>query len=196
MSNATLSARHPSAARRGFTMIELLMVVTITGLMVAISATRFRITEFTEAQLAGVQLVQDIDYARTRALATRSLSRVKFENTTTPSYSGYLDTDGDSTIAESAAELQQLRGSGRRELPTRIIYGRGSVPAIPDDPSSGAITFASSRVEFNSRGIVTPMGTSGVVYLRHQNKAQVVVAVQVTAAGNVRLWTYKDGAWK
>ena len=37
---------------------------------------------------------------------------------------------------------------------------------------------------------------SGVVYLKHQNKASVVVAVQVSAAGNVRMWTYKDGSWK
>ncbi len=172
------------------------MVVTITGIMVAIGASRFRITELTEAQLAGLQLVQDIDYARTRALAARSLARVKFENTGTPAYAGFLDTDGDSTIAESAEESQNLRGYGRRELPARIQYGRGSVPAIPDDPSNAPITFANNRVEFNSRGIVQPMGTSGVVYLKHANKPEVVVAVQVSAAGNVRLWTFKEGAWK
>lgn len=182
--------------RRGFTLIELLMVVTITGLMVAIGASRFKITELTETQLAGLQLVQDVDFARTRALATRSLARVKFENTTAPAYAGFLDTDADSTIAETAEESQYLHGFGRRELPARIEYGRGSVPAIPDDPTNGAITFASSRVEFNSRGVVQPMGTSGVVYLRHANKPEVVVAVQVSAAGNVRLWTYKNGSWQ
>jgi len=62
--------------------------------------------------------------------------------------------------------------------------------------SSSPITFAGNRVEFNARGVVHPMGTSGVVYLRHTIKAQVVVAVQVSAAGNVRLWTYKEGEWK
>lgn len=182
--------------RRGFSLIELLMVVTITGLMVAITASRFKITELTEAQLAGLQMVQDIDYARTRALATRSLARVKFENSSMPAYAGFLDTDADSVIAESAAEAQNMRGFGRRELPARIFYGRGSVPAIPDDASSSAITFASNRVEFSARGVVHPMGTAGVVYLRHANKPQVVVAVQVSAAGNVRLWTYKEGDWK
>lgn len=182
--------------RRGFTLVELLMVVTITSLMVAITASRFRISELTEAQLAGLQLVQDIDYARTRALATRSLARVKFENMSLPSYSGFLDTDADSVIAETVEESENMRGFGRRELPTRISYGRGSVPAIPDDASSSAITFAGSRVEFNARGVVQPMGTSGVVYLRHATKPLVVVAVQVSAAGNVRLWTYKEGEWK
>ncbi len=192
----TSSQHAERSKRRGFTLIELLMVVTITGIMVAITASRFKITELTEAQLAGMQLVQDIDYARTRALATRSLARVKFENTTTPAYSGFLDTDGDSTIAETAAESQNLRGFGRRELPVRILYGRGSVAPIPDDGTNTAITFASDRVEFSSRGIVQPMGTSGVVYLRHANKPEVVVAVQVSAAGNVRLWTFKEGHWQ
>ena len=193
-----MSTSQPSrrAQSRGFTLVELLLVVTITSLMVAIAASRFRISEFTEAQLAGLQLVQDIDYARTRALATRSLARVKFENTVAPAYTGFLDTDADSAIAETAAETLNMRGVGRRQLPSSILFGRGSIPAIPDDPSSSAITFASNRIEFNSRGIVQPMGTSGVVYLRHASKAQVVVAVQVSAAGNVRLWTYREGHWK
>ncbi len=183
-------------SRRGFTLIEILIVVTIIGIMMAVAAPHFRITELTETQLAGMQLVQDVDFARTRALATRSLSRVTFENNSTAAYAGYLDTDADSSIAETSAEMQYLHGFGRRPLPDRILYGRGTIPAIPNDGSNSPVTFASSRVEFNSRGIVQPMGTSGVVYLHHANKPTAVVAVEVTAAGNVRLWTYKDGSWK
>jgi hypothetical protein len=43
---------------------------------------------------------------------------------------------------------------------------------------------------------VQPMGTSGVVYLRSANKPEAVVAVEVSAAGNVRLWTYRNGGWQ
>lgn len=185
-----------ASRRAGFTMIELLIVVTITGIMVAISAPHFRITELAETQLAGMQLVQDVDFARTRALATRALSRVTFEDKSTPDYAGYLDTDADSTIAETAAEMTFFHGFGKRPLPDRVLYGRGTTPAIPNDGSNSGITFANNRVEFNSRGIPQPIGSSGVVYLHHANKSSAVVAVQVTAAGNVRLWTYKDGSWK
>ena len=185
-----------TSARRGFTLIELLMVVTVTSIMVAVVAPKFRISEAMEVQLAGMQLVQDVDFVRTRALAARSLSRVKFDNSSTAAYTGYLDTDADSTLAETAAERLELHGFGRRELPRNVAFGRGSVPAIPNDASSSAITFAGSKVDFNSRGIVQPMGQGGVVYLKHTVKPSVAVAVAVSPAGNVRLWTYKNGSWQ
>ena len=184
------------ARRNAFTLIEILIVVTLVGIMVAIAAPHFRITELAETQLAGMQMVQDVDFARTRALSSRSLSRVTFYDSGTPSYAGYLDTDQDSTVAETADEMLSLHGFGRRPLPDRVMYGRGAVPAIPNDGSDSPITFANNRVEFNSRGIVLPTGSSGVVYMRHANKPQAVVAVEVSAAGNVRLWTYKGGGWQ
>lgn len=195
MTTSIASAR-THRARKGFTLIELLMVVTVTSIMVGIAASRFRITELAETQLAGMQLVQDIDFVRTRALAARSLARVKFINTSTPSYAGYLDTDGDSTVTENAAESQYLHGFGTRPLPDNIQYGKGAAPGIPNDAANSAITFANNLVDFNSRGIVQPMGRGGVIYLQHIRKPAVVVAVEVSPAGNVRLWNYQNGSWK
>lgn len=188
----TMSTR----GRRGFTIIELLAVVAILGIMMAFMLPKFRVSEKTEVQLAGIQLAQDLDVARTRALTTREMVRVAF-NTSTRTYGGYLDDDGNGTITESDVEWQALRGFGVRELPARVHYGRGAAGAIPGDAPSGAVTFPNGRIEFDSRGLTMPMGTRGVVYLANDNDPNAVVAVQVTPSGNVRFWTYRQsGGWQ
>lgn len=186
----------PMMARHGYTILELVVVVAIVGVTMAIVAPRFRLSGATAVQLAGTQLAQDIDIARTRALTTRQKSRVTFRQGK-KSYGGYLDHDDDGNIAEVDIEWQELRGFGERVLPSDVVYGRASVPPIPDDPSSGAVTFADSRVEFDSRGLTVPQGSGGVAYLRSTREAGAVVAVSVAPSGNTRLWTWKPGeGWK
>lgn len=182
--------------QRGYTILELLAVVAIVGIMMAMILPKFRISEQTEVELAGMQLAQDIDVARTRALSTRELVRVAF-TVSTRSYGGYLDENGDGTIAESDTEWQALRGFGVRELPTRVQFSRGAAGAIPGDASSSAVSFADGRIEFDSRGLTMPMGTRGVVYLANEDDPQAVVAIQVTPSGNVRFWIYRqNGGWQ
>lgn len=181
--------------RNGFTLIELLMVVLVVGAMMAVAIPKFRISAETEVQLAAMQLAQDVDLARTRALSTRSAARVAFD-ASAGNYTGFLDNDDNGTIAESLVERDALRGFATRTLPTRVQYGRGMASSAPDDPGSGAITLPSSRVEFDSRGLTSPMGAGGVVYLRHEVKATAVAAVAISPAGSVRLWTWRNGAWE
>jgi prepilin-type N-terminal cleavage/methylation domain-containing protein len=188
----TLAHRH----RIGFTMIELVTVLAVTGVMLAIAAPRFRVSEAMEVQIAARQLAHDLDYARTRALATRSIVRVSFD-LAGRTYSGYLDVDGDGIVGGTLAERRGLRGFGERALPERVEFARGSVPSVPNVASGGdAISFPGAAADFNSRGIVAPLGSSGAVYVRHRVKTKHVAAVAVTAAGNVRLWTWKDGTWQ
>lgn len=194
MTSSTVRS-HPRS-RAGFTFIEMLMVVAVVGIMMSIVVPRMRISESTELQLAGMQLAQDIDLARTRALSTRNMVRVQFTTGAPGSYAGYLDTDGDSTITGTSAEMVALRGWQQRDLPARIEYGRGTAPGIPGETGSGAITWAGSRLEFDSRGLVKPSTTGGTVYLRHSVKSAEVVAVATGPSGSVRLWIYHDGVWK
>lgn len=183
--------------RRGFTMIELLLVVAMIGVMVAIVGPKFRINEGVEVQLAGMQLVQDLELARTRALATRSDVRFVFETGAEPgAYVGYLDHDQNGAIGETETERLALRGFGRRELPARIEYGRGDAEPLPFDGSGINVTFADKRVWFNSRGITEPMGTHGVVYLTSTTDKSKVSAVAVSGSGGMRLWTWRDGEWE
>ena len=190
------STFHRVRAARGFTIIELIMCIAIVGVVLSIVVPRLRVTPTTEVQLAGMQLAQDLDFARTRALSTRSVVRTQFNNVASPNYVSFLDHDGNGTIAGTTTERTAMQGFGQRPLPARVLYGRGTAPPYPGDAGSGAITFASSRVEFDPRGLVVPFGTSGAVYLRHAEKPQEVVAVMLTGAGSVRMWVYHDGAWK
>lgn len=171
------------------------MVVIVAGLMMAIVVPKFRISAETEVQLAAMQLAQDIDLARTRALSTRSAVRITFASGTRL-YTGYLDDNADGTIGETKTERDALRGFATRTLPTRVTYGKGSATSVPNDAASAAITFAGSKVDFDSRGLTTPAGAGGVVYLRSETKATAVAAVAVSPAGNVRLWTWRNGGWQ
>lgn len=182
--------------RSGYSLVELLVVVFVVGVSMAIVAPRFRISAFTEVQLAGTQIAQDIDVTRTRALTTRQMSRVSFD-VGARRYGGFLDHNDDGQIAEVEVEWQQLRGFGVRQLPARITYGRGSAAPLPDDPSGGVVTFADSRVQFDSRGLVIPRGSGGVVYLQHETDKSAVVALAVAPSGNTRLWTWRGSeGWK
>jgi prepilin-type N-terminal cleavage/methylation domain-containing protein len=186
------SPGRPPRGRRGFTMIELIAVVIIVGVVMSIVAPRFRLSRATAVQLAGQQLAQDLDVSRTRALATRQMARVAFM-ASDRRYGGYLDHDGDKQFSQNATEWQALRAFGERTLPVGVTFGRGVAPALPDDPGTGDITFADNYVEFDSRGLVTPANTGGVVYLTNEADPSAVVAVAVAPSGNTRYWTWKKG---
>ena len=70
--------RLSSSTRRGFTLIEILVVVVMIGLMMRIVVPRFRISNSTKARQSADQLVRDLEIVRARALASKSISRVAF----------------------------------------------------------------------------------------------------------------------
>jgi prepilin-type N-terminal cleavage/methylation domain-containing protein len=190
----------PSKARRlraGFTLIELLIVVAMIGIMVAIVGPKFRLSESTEVQIAGMQLMQDLEVSRTRALATRSQVRFVFETGgAVGAYSGYLDENNDGVFAETNEERVALRGFGRRELPVRVEFGRGKAQPLPADANGSAITFDDERLWFSTRGITEPMGTSGVVYLTSSVDPAQATAVSVSGSGAIRLWVWRAEQWQ
>lgn len=181
--------------RAGFTLIEMLIVIVVMGLAMMIMVPRFRVSEKTKARQAATQLAADLEVARSTAMAKRATVRVVFDATTN-SYTGYLDFDRDNVLAQSNAERDSLHAFGTRVLPTGASFGRAGQVDITNFAGAGAITFPTAQVDFDGRGLTTPFGTRGVVYLQFAGDTAAVAAVTVSGAGGVRLWTSEGGSWR
>jgi prepilin-type N-terminal cleavage/methylation domain-containing protein len=183
--------------RKGFTLVEMLIALSMISILLAIAIPFMRVSPMRQVRLAATQLSRDLEMTRTRALSARLATRVTFDVGSPAAYIGYADADGDGTIAENSAEMSALRGFNRRELDPRLSYGRGNAGAVPGDTAgSGAITFPVDHVEFSPRGVTFPFGTRGAVYFVHNDDPDAVAAVSVTGSGSVKLWVYMGGTWQ
>jgi Tfp pilus assembly protein FimT len=176
-------------------LIEMITVVVIVGLLIAVVVPRLRVSPLTHARNAADQLVRDLEHCRNRSLSTRSMVRVVFDPVAN-SYTGYLDDNRDSVFALTTAETDSLRGFGTRPLTDGVVIGRGATPDLPAMPGLGNITFTGNQIDFDSRGLTTPFGTRGVIYLMHQNNPAAVSAVTVTSGAGIRTWVYDGTAWR
>ncbi len=181
--------------RRGFTIIELLIAITLISALLAMAIPFMRVSPTRRVRIAATQLSRDLEMTRTRALSSRRAARVTFD-VADPGYTGYGDHDRDGIINESTVEMEDLRAFGRREFESVIQFGRGSAGAVPGDTGSGAISFPVGHVEFNGRGVTVPFGTRGAVYLVHRDEPAAVAAVSVTGSGSVKLWVFRGGEWQ
>lgn len=178
--------------RAGFTLIEVVTVITIIGLASVIVLPRLRVTPRTHVRNAAEQLVRDLELVRTRALATKSMVRMDFFPGA-GTYVGYLDDNQDGIIGATAAEIQALRAFGQRTLTPKVVFGLGAAPAIPGDSIATPVTFASNRLTFNNRGLPEPFGVRGVIYFTHQGDYTSAGAVSVSGSGSFRSWIYTSG---
>jgi prepilin-type N-terminal cleavage/methylation domain-containing protein len=181
--------------RRGFTLIEMLIVISMISVLLAIAIPFMRVSPARQVRLAATQLSRDLEMTRTRALSARQMARVSFD-TENPAYTGYADANGDGMIAETTTEMRALRAFGRREFESVIQFGRGDAGPVPGDAGAGAITFPAAYVEFGTRGVTLPFGTRGAVYLVHRDDPGAVAAVSVTGSGSVKLWISVGGTWQ
>jgi len=181
---------------RGFTIIELVVVLAVMAIAMAVALPRFRLTPSHKVRSAANQLVRDLELARTRALGTKRKVRVQFD-VTGGAYTAYLDDDGNGTIAETAAERTAYGSLASRTLEPDVLYGRGTTTGLPGDPGSLAVTFSGAEVDFGTNGVTVPFGTSGNIYVVSRHDSKVVAAVSVTGAGSFKVWRYAGGsAWQ
>ncbi len=193
-SSLALKPHRRLSGRRGFSLIELLTVITVMGIMVTIALPYMRVSPQTKVRSAGRDLVRYLEVIRTRALATKKNVRLTFD-LADGSYRAYLDDDGDGTFDQTAAESQAV-GIGTRSLRTGTVLGMGNASELPNYPGTGPVTFANDRVEFNTRGITIPFGVRGVVYIMYRDDPNAVAAVSVSGSASFKVWGYRDGVWQ
>lgn len=177
-------------------MVEILIVVTMIGIMSAWALPKLRPTPERKVRASARQLGRDIELVRTRALASKRAARIVLTTSGTEGWQGFRDETGDNIITESQAESDSLRGFGFRELDKDVVFGLGSASSLPGWQAGDPTSFSGDRINFASNGLAAPFGAQGVVYIRHRDEPDVVAAVSVTAAGSVRIWLNQGGTWQ
>lgn len=193
-SSLGLKPRRRLSGRRGFSLIELQIVITVMGIMMTIALPYMRVSPQTKVRSAGRDLVRYLEVIRTRALSTKKTVRLTFD-LADGSYTAYLDDDKDQIFLQTVAESQAV-GIGTRSLRTRTVFGMGNASELPNYPGTGPVTFANNRVEFNTRGVTTPFGLRGVVYIMYGDDPNAVAAVSISGSASFKVWEYRDGAWQ
>jgi prepilin-type N-terminal cleavage/methylation domain-containing protein len=177
--------------RHGTSMVELLIVLTLLGIMTAIAGPRVRPSAKHSVEQNARLLAQDLDHARTKAFGARTRVRVALRDT---SYRLYLDDNRDTVFAENVTERTAFGPMNRRYLESHVIYGRGIAPPIPTDTGS-VVIFGTRRIQFGPRGTTEPFGSSAVLYFTHSEDSSAVSAVEINPSANVRVWRWVDGSW-
>lgn len=178
--------------RRGTSLVEMLIVLTLLGIITSIAAPKLRPSAKGTVEQTARLMAQDLDLARTRAFATRSLTRVVVQDTL---WQSFLDNNRDTVIVESGSERTAFGALNSRRMTERVILGRGFASRLPSDTVT-AIPPAVRRIQFGARGTTEPFGTSTVLYLTYTSDSTAVSAVEITPAANVRVWRWVDGTWQ
>ena len=186
----------PLHSRAGYTLVELVTAMVVLSIAVTVFAQRMQITDVREVELSASEMVRKIDMARARAIANRQSVRIKF-NTGSGKYRAWVDHDRDGTINQNGTEMNAFPAFRKRDLRAKVKYGLGDAPRMPaDSTGSGVVTFASKILEFDSRGIPTPFGTRGTVYLQHVDNPEVVAAIHISGSASTRMYRYVNGVWQ
>ena len=188
-------------------MLEMVIVLLMMGMIVSVAVPRaMKSSPKQEVDRAARQLARDFEGARMRAMATKRIVRMSFyENKSF--YCAFMDmtSNRSGTISETLDEARNSRlvahgsygGIPGVILAGQVEFGQGTASTGPyGNSASDAITFDNDHVEFNTRGMVTPIGGGGVIFLTHLTDPDAVAAVTVSGSGAFRSWRYRGGEWK
>jgi prepilin-type N-terminal cleavage/methylation domain-containing protein len=184
---------------RGFTIVELLVVVSLAAILVSIVSPSFRTSPSVQVYSMARLMATHLEMARTQALAERMAVEIVFDESASPgTYTAYVDHDRDGVISQVQAEITAFGNFGERELEGIVQFGRGNASVVPGDPSTDAITLTGNVLDLDVQGLPDPWGTMGTVYLVHRDDPNAVSAVSIASSGSFKAWRWSaaEGGWQ
>lgn len=193
--------------RHGFTVIEIIIVMLMLGVVAAITLpASFKSSPTLQVDRAARQMARDLDLVRMQAIASKRTVRVKFYGAN-DFYTAFMDitANRNGTITETSDEVRRsgivargaLGGMPGAKLPKKVQFGCGNAGSGPLSYSCAGdpIFITDDRANFDTRGMLMPLGTTGVVYLVHEDDPEAVAAITLSGGGAFRYWRYRDGQW-
>lgn len=180
-------------ALRGFTIIELVVVMTLIGLIVAIAAPRVDVAQFRVN--AAMQVVGTTILTAQRQAVTQQHNVIVYFDTANRRLQVHEDRDNDA-VKDATEHVRSVPiGEG-------IVFGRGAAPALPMGSGPVVITRVIGGIQalvFHRDGSASEVGGFYVTSDRAQrdnNRPQDARAVRVErATGRASWFRYRGSAW-
>lgn len=193
MSSANIKPFNPPVFRhRGFTLVELIIVIALTGIVSAIAAPQLsRMIQGIQVKSATQDMVSEMVLLKIRAIKENRKYRIIFGSPDKCHYKVQQDGNRDDDYTDAADTVVKTVS-----LPPGIVFDTNALKRTSGDLMCiDAICFGS-----DNGASFKPTGTSdcGSVYLipeedKRSGRTDRMRAISTTSTGRIRVWRYTDG---